>query len=229
MSIYQWRRIHVWLSVVLSLQLVAWFGSGLLMSAFPIEQVRGNDIRRDWPSADWSTIALTPAQLPLQAPVQSVALQQQQQTPVYYVLDAGGDHWFNAQTGQPLSALTIDAAQRLALSQYQGTASVAKVQLLQQIPLEARGLTAPVYRVDFSDNSSFYLHAVTGQLLRVRTDLWRAYDIAWMLHIMDYRDRDNSHNPLVIVCSLTALLFCISGMVLLVPTLKRRRRQSLQP
>lgn len=221
MSKYVLRRLHWWLSLLLSLQLLAWFGSGLLMTAFPIEQVRGNDLRQAWPAADWHTVTLSPTQLQLQAPVQTLELTQQQQTPLYHIVDAGGERWVNAQTSAVLAPLTAAQATQLALTQYRGTHKVVSSQLLQEVPSEARGLVAPLFQVNFDDETSFYLHPVTGQLLRVRTALWRSYDIAWMLHIMDYDTRENSHNPLVIGFSLTALLFTLTGIMLLVQTKRR--------
>lgn len=224
MSKLVWRRLHWWLSLLLSLQLLAWFGSGLLMSAFPIEQVRGNDHRQAWPAADWQNATLSPQQLQTQAPVQTLELTQQQQTPLYHIIDAAGERWVNAQTGATLAPLSAAQATQLALSQYRGSHQVVSTQQLHEVPSEARGLTAPLFQVNFADNTSFYLHPVTGQLLRVRTELWRTYDVAWMLHIMDYDSRDNSHNPLVIGFSLTALLFTLTGIMLLVQTKRRHTR-----
>jgi hypothetical protein len=96
---------------------------------------------------------------------------------------------------------------------------------LQHIPPEARGLTAPVWQLRFQDqeNTVFYLHASTGQLLKVRTDRWRLFDFVWMLHIMDYQEREDFNHGLLIASSALALLFSISGVVLLCFSRKRLR------
>ncbi len=226
-SLATWRRLHLWLSVLLSLQLLAWFGSGLLMSAFDINEVRGNLLRKDWPAADWSSARIAPQQLvptTQAAAGLQLSLTQRAELPVYLLQGNQGERYIDAQSGKELAPLSPEQATALALTQYQGEASVQQVQWLTQVPLEARGLSAPLFRVDFSDDVTFYLHPVTGQVQRVRTPLWRAYDFAWMLHIMDYQERENSHNPLLIASSITALGFTLSGIVLLVLTLKRRRR-----
>jgi hypothetical protein len=46
--------------------------------------------------------------------------------------------------------------------------------------------------VDFDDwlQTTLYLHPDTGALVTRRHRLWRWYDFQWMLHIMDYGDRE---------------------------------------
>ena len=44
--------------------------------------------------------------------------------------------------------------------------------------------------------------------------MWRFYDFFWMLHIMDYRGRDNFNNPLLRAFALTGLAFALSGVTL---------------
>lgn len=226
-SLSVWRRLHLWLSVLLSVQLLAWFGSGLLMSAFDINEVRGSLFRKDWPAADWSSARIAPQQLLPSAQAAAglqLSLTQRAELPVYLLVDSQSERYIDAQSGKELATLSPEQATALALTQYQGKAIVRQVQWLTQVPSEARGLSAPLYRVDFSNDVTFYLHPVTGQVQRVRTPLWRAYDFAWMLHIMDYQERENSHNPLLIASSITAVGFTLSGIVLLLLTLRRRRR-----
>ena len=62
-----------------------------------------------------------------------------------------------------------------------------------------------------------------------RNDVWRLYDFFWMLHIMDYRERSNFNHPLVIAASAGAVLLTLTGLVLLIPWIRRslfRRRSS---
>ena len=51
----------------------------------------------------------------------------------------------------------------------------------------------PFGRCNFDDKpkTRLYLDADTAELRAVRTKLWRVYDFMWMLHIMDYKTRDN--------------------------------------
>ena len=63
-------------------------------------------------------------------------------------------------------------------------------------------------------NSTLYISAVTGQLVSARHNYWRLFDIMWMLHIMDYKTRENVQNPLLTVMSTLALLTALFGMAL---------------
>ncbi len=231
-----WRTLHLWLSLLLSLQIMAWFGSGLLMAWLPIEQVRGNHLTNTAVSADWRQVQLSPAQVlaKLQTEVASMAisanpaqlsLTQRGSQPVYQWQSGQHFYYLDANSGQLLAPLTAAEASLLALQRYRGEAPLPQAELLQQIPAEARGLTAPVWQLRFEDqeNTVFYLHANTGQLLKVRTDRWRLFDFVWMLHIMDYQEREDFNHGLLIASSALALLFSISGVVLLCFARKRLR------
>jgi len=53
--------------------------------------------------------------------------------------------------------------------------------------------------------------ADNGDLVTRRNRLWRIYDFAWMLHIMDYREREDFNHPLLVSASFLALLVVLSG------------------
>ncbi len=233
-----WRTLHLWLSLLLSLQIIAWFGSGLLMAWLPIDQVRGSHLTTEVASADWRQVQLSPAQVlaklqaenadaavsPSASPAQ-LSLTQRGSQPVYQWQSGQHIYYLDAHSGQLLPPLTATEASLLALQRYHGDAQLPQAELLQHIPAEARGLTAPVWQLRFEDqeNTVFYLHASTGQLLKVRTDRWRLFDFVWMLHIMDYQEREDFNHGLLIASSALALLFSISGVVLLCFSRKRLR------
>lgn len=227
-----WRALHLWLSLLLSLQIIAWFGSGLLMAWLPIEQVRGNHLLNEAATADWQQVQLSPAQalsklqaiVPAVSPAQ-LSLTQRGSQPVYQWQSGQHRYYLDANSGQLLAPLTAAEASDLALQRYRGDAKLPQAELLPQIPAEARGLTAPVWQLRFQDqeNTVFYLHANTGQLLKVRTDRWRLFDFVWMLHIMDYQEREDFNHGLLIASSALALLFSLSGVVLLCFSRKRLR------
>ena len=52
-------------------------------------------------------------------------------------------------------------------------------------------------------------------LVARRSATWRIYDFLWSLHIMDYSERDNFNNPLVITAAVIAFALAVSGFVLL--------------
>ncbi len=229
-SIRFWRTFHLWLSLLLSLQLLAWFGSGLVMSVLPIEEVRGEHLRAPVPAMEWPQALLSPAELSQQSGLNTglISLKQRGSAPVYQLEQKGHHHYFNAVTGSPLQALSEPELRLLAQQGYQGVGSLKAATLLTELPLEARGLKSPVWQVQFADvdNTVFYLDPMLGQVLRVRTDNWRVFDFVWMLHIMDYEERDDFNHGLLIASSALALLFTLSGFVLLVLTLRRQLNRS---
>ncbi|CAI3792566.1 PepSY domain-containing protein [Rheinheimera sp. MM224] len=221
-----WRRVHKYLGWVLLLQLIFWFGSGLVMSLLPIEQVRGEHLRQALPIPAWGQ-ALSPAQLAQQLPDHQLKLSQQGTTPVYQFSKGNQQLYYSALTAEVIAPLTEAQVKDLAGRQYQGTAEIDKIQRLQQAPFEVRHLAAPLWQVQFADEegSSFYLEEYTGKLLSVRTTNWRIFDFVWMLHIMDYQDREDFNHPLLIVFSATALFFTLTGALLL--PWRRKKRSDL--
>jgi len=221
-SIRFWRTVHLWLSLLLSVQLLAWFGSGLVMSILPIDEVHGDHLRAPIPHINWQLATLSPAQLSVQSGMLSI--RQRGDMPVYQLHQGSKIQFFSALDGNELSPLTEPELRTLAQAAYSGSGSLQHAQLIKELPLEARGLPTPVWQVQFkdTDNTVFYLEPTLGQLLRVRSDNWRIFDFVWMLHIMDYDQRDNFNHALLIASSALALLFTLSGLVLLVFTLRRK-------
>lgn len=220
-----WRKLHKYLGWLLLLQLLCWFGSGLVMSALPITQVRGEHLRKPLLSPDWRQ-ALSPATLAQHHPQHQLKLSQQGSTPVYQFSTAQEQLYYSALTTEALPPLTQTQVRQLAQLQYQGDAEIKQIQRLQQAPFEVRHLSAPLWQVEFADEegSSFYLEEHTGKVLSVRTNNWRIFDFVWMLHIMDYQDREDFNHPLLILFSATALFFTLTGALLL-PW--RRKKASL--
>ncbi len=155
---------------------------------------------------------------------------------VVEAVDINGHETFLSLTDdhqwQTLLPLSEDLVSAEATRRYAGSGEFAQIALLTAIPSEASGIEHPVYRVDFDDwiNTTFYLHPMTAEVLKVRSDLWRLFDIFWMLHIMDYETRDNFNNPLLIISAIIALFFTVTGMVLVFSWAQRglqRRKRSL--
>lgn len=221
-----WRKLHKYLGWLLLLQLLCWFGSGLVMSLLPISEVRGEHLRKALTIPDW-TQAISPASLAQQHPQHQLKLSQQGSTPVYQFSTDQEQLYYSALTAEALPPLTQAQVKDLVQLQYQGKTEIKQIERLQQAPFEVRHLTAPLWQVQFADEeaSSFYLEEYTGKVLSVRTTDWRIFDFVWMLHIMDYEDREDFNHPLLIVFSATALFFTLTGALLL--PWRRKRRSTL--
>jgi len=223
-----WRQLHFYSALLLSLQLLAWFASGVVMTVIPITEVRGDHLKTAAPEANWASATLAPAQLPSIA-AERIELTQKGKLPVYRLSQGEQQHFIDAQSGQQLTTLPAAEALQLAVSRWHDPhVDVSQLQInwVTETPSEVRGLTAPLWQIQFADreHTRFYLHAITGELLRVRTDTWRLYDFFWMLHIMDYRDRSDFNHALVIAASSSALLFVLTALPLLWLRSKRALR-----
>ena len=220
--IYYWcRKLHNWLGLLLVIQILLWFVSGLVMAIMPIDEVRGEHLVAT-PAAQWQQAQVSPAIiLQHHSEGAEIALSQSfvgdQWVPVYTVHDDHRVAGYHAVSGELLPQLTAAEASLAAQSQYLGAGDMLDVSLLQQAPTEARHLPVPLWQARFADanNTVFYLARDTGAVLRVRTDEWRLFDFLWMLHIMDYEERSNFNNPLLIITSVLATLFTLTGLILL--------------
>lgn len=229
------RKLHNWLGLLLIAQILCWFGSGLVMSVMPISNVRGEHLRQV-PTADWQHATISPQQVLQWHPGASLSLSQRIDSkgnaePVYLLSESSGSYRYSAVSGQALNALSHAQIQHALLAQYRGKGQLLTLQLLQQAPQEAQNLSTPLWQAQFddTDNSRFYLDPNTGSVLRVRTDGWRVFDFVWMLHIMDYQNRSNFNNPLLISFTILALLFTLSGIVLLWQRFRPRRQLRSSP
>lgn len=231
------RRLHNWLGLLLVIQILLWFLSGLVMAVLPIEQVRGEHLRTQ-PDTLWHHASVSPASVLAQHSEQAtISLSQQlalsdnqlNAEPVYLVDDAGQRFRYSAVDGRLLTALSEQDISKLAQAQYRGSGTLNQITLLQQAPTEVRQLPAPLWQVQFadSDNSIFYLDPATGAVLRVRTDGWRWFDFFWMLHIMDYDERSNFNNPLLISTAAASLVFTLTGLLLLWQHYRPRRKLAI--
>ncbi len=108
------------------------------------------------------------------------------------------------------------------------SAKASQVQLLAKGPREI-AYKENVWQVSFDDwlTTTLYLDSATGKVITVRSTIWRIFDFFWMLHIMDYDEREDFNNPLLISFAATSVLFCISGILLLLQNLRIKRRKPI--
>ncbi|MDF2179529.1 PepSY domain-containing protein [Aliiglaciecola sp. CAU 1673] len=208
-----WRKWHKWLGLILGIQVLLWISGGVVMSVIPIDMVRGQHL----------AVRHTPISQPL--PAVQMSMQQWQKLewkqrldgPILLGVDLQDkEHWMQPD-GTEVLPLNAQQIQQVAGHAYLGEGALRNTQLLEHLPQEADFLTGPIYRVDFDDwiNTTFYLHPHSGQILSVRSDLWRLFDFFWMLHILDFEEREDFNNPLLIGLAIFAWLFTLSGFILL--------------
>ena len=216
-----WRKIHKWVGLVLGLQFVLWTFSGAVMALLDSDKVGGHSAAPMAATAQaWPADMVAPAS---GQPIEGLTLRRIVDRPVYEIKDRQGIRLIDARTGQPI---TIDAAlaENIARNAFHHETAVTSVTRLDKANLEARAHSGAMWRVNFSDeeNSSSYVSAETGRPLVNRGDTWRLWDIAWMLHNMDYVNRTSFNHPLIIFVAFGALWLSFTGFYLLFKSFRRR-------
>lgn len=226
------RQLHKWTALIVGIQVLLWLVSGLAMSLFDEQEVSGavsaafeHDVELlpvNGRIAEPAGLAASAAQ-----PLREIELKRQSGKWVWRVESEDQVQLYDAIDG---SSIEIDEAyvRGVAAAGYDGTGKPKTVTLLSSPTLEARGHSIPMWKVDFDDRyrTSFYISADEGRILERRNDTWRWFDLFWMLHTMDYAERDNFNNPWVIAVAFASVWLAVSGIVLLVKSLAPRRNRA---
>lgn len=222
-------RWHIWLGWLAGGPLLLWTISGLFMVAQPIETVRGTHLRAEAPSV---TTPENPPVFPqidsnIRA-VRSVELAQRPGGAQWIIrYGDGGGRRASIETGAYLAPqITSEEAVRIAESAYAGDQSLAQMQRFEADanPMDLRR-GRPAWQARFGDTHHVYVDAETGDVLAIRTRLWRAFDFMWGLHIMDLGEREDTSHPILIGSAILALLMTLFGAIVLPWRYLRKRKK----
>ena len=229
------RKLHLWFGIGIGLQLGLWLISGLFMTLFPIDQVRGTHLRAEHapqivsPNLD----VLGPADIVSKHTLrpQSLTLKMLNEQPVYIVTSEDQTQVFDAKTGALREPLDEALATQIAVSSYAGRSTQTAASFFEVKAPREYGRDGPVWRIDFKkpDAASFYVDATTAEVKAVRTGLWRTFDFMWGLHIMDWSNRENFNSWWLKAVAALSVFFFLTGFALVVLRLRsafRRRRNS---
>ena len=215
------RKWHKWIALVVGIQVLFWTVSGVFMSLVPIETVRSEHlVKKDAPKSIEPGNYLSVNQVLAKfgkSEVRSLRFSTFLDLTVFEVkLQDGRTVLMDAVSGKRVSPVTEKQVRRIARSRFSGDAKIQHVTLQREPLIEYRG-KLPVWKVDFDtgENTSFYISTETGKLTAVRGRTWRIYDFLWMLHIMDYDEREDFNHPLLIVAALLGLALTVSGILLI--------------
>lgn len=239
------RRLHRWLGLAVAIQLLAWMVSGFFFTLYPIEEIRGEHLIE--PAPDLGNVEVTRMVAPAAA---TAALQEAfgevtvtslelvaRGGRTYYragFADAAGrsgTRLVDARTGALQPGVSADTAARIATARFKPDARVSDVTRITEVPAghEYRGGPFPAYRIEFDHDSGarMYVAEQTGEVTAVRTANWRVFDFFWMLHIMDYSERQDFSHPLITTVAALGGIIILTGFVLWLlttPLLRRGRR-----
>ncbi len=217
-------KLHKWVGLLIAVQMLFWTVGGVVMSWIPIETVRGQINRSAVVSSPVKTEIISKI-LERYAGEDLVTMRVRNLAGI----DAVELH-FEAIEMQLISVadlstveITEELALKIARADFKGQVGDARIQFLTEEPGDYRR-TLPVWQVEMGDNDGtrIYVHPMSGNVLSHRNNYWRFYDFFWMLHIMDYEDRDDFNNPLIMMAALTAALFSITGVCMIYYRFRKR-------
>lgn len=224
------RKVHKWLFLFVGVQALLWTLSGVYMVVMDLDFIHGDhlvkNLREPLPT-EQGTLAPTQALLERYSGVKSIQLKALQGNPYYVVNTGEGAHLIDARSGRQVSPIDGDHARALAEHYYTGSLPAVSAELItDNPPTELQSRALPLWRVNFDDRygTSFYINPNTGALVTRRHNYWRAFDFFWMLHIMDYEERADIHNPLLLVISIVSLTGVLAGLILLFYSFARREK-----
>jgi ferredoxin len=215
------RNLHRWLGLFVGLQVVVWLASGLYMVIVDIDFIHGDPMVRNQQTA----IVLPDPVLPGMSVLRSrypdatrIDLKPVAGKALYTVITPGQRYLVNPDNGAVLSPLDEAYATAIAQYHFNSHAKILNTEFITHAaPMEIQRRSLPLWRVDFDDrfSTSFYIDPYSGELVTRRHQYWRIFDFMWMLHIMDYEERSDSHNLLIKTAEIAGLIFAISGIWLL--------------
>lgn len=249
---YYIRKAHRWLGVILGIQFLFWTVGGLYFSWSNMDEVHGDFQKKDTPLLTSDLPLISPAAildtLRSQYRLDSVVALQLVAVlgkPFYQVRgitaaqSIGHDHnkshqptnnfLADAVTGQLRGPLSQSEAVSVAASHFTGAPEVSRVEYLTAVSKhhEYRDNPLPAYAITFNHPSgtTVYVASELGTVQKFRNSKWRVFDFLWMMHTMDYQQRDNTSNTVLRICSIFGLVTVLSGFLLFVVSIKRKRKQ----
>lgn len=211
------RRFRIWhrrLAVITALQLLLWTVSGVYFAFIDIKAVRGEPHRRALPVL---SIDLSQFDFPVTATSQLTVKPRLEGELVVGVVDSGTGvtHWLTPQ-GNPVQPLTSQEAIAVVRDKTDIAADRAEWVTQASEAAEYRGRQLPLWRAYNVGEPSLrvYVDPRSGDIAAIRNTAWRAWDFLWMLHIMDYDDRDDIGTWLLKLFSVLALTTAIAGIAL---------------
>ncbi len=215
------RLSHKWLALAIGIQLLLWSVSGFYMVVVDLDFIHGDPLVRNLkPPLDVSRQLVSFDSLRQgRSDISAINLRAlpDDGSAVYEIVTATGRELVDARTGDRISPLPAARVIELARSYYAGSGNVEHARLIAREadrPGEVQGRPLPLWRVDFNDwlETSLYLHPDTGVLATRRHRFWRWFDFMWALHIMDYRERTDVNNRLLLIVTVLGTTTVISGL-----------------
>jgi hypothetical protein len=216
---------HIWLGWLVGVPIAMWLATGLFMVSRPIEEVRGEHLKREQPAKALVIPGSMLAADDTNLAEMRVTMQDGRAVAILTGLN-GSVRRVDFASGKALPPLNAAAARALVADRITGGDTVRSVTLFsaESAPFDFRRPVA-AWQVALEDGTNVYVGRDTGQIEAVRTRWWRWFDFAWGLHIMDLSEREDTSHPILIIFAALSLSGALIGCVLMFR--RRRARRSL--
>ncbi len=227
------RKWHRYLGLILGIQFLFWTLGGLYFSWTNIDEIRGDNLKNGPPPLAINTAIVSPSHFLPNFIQEKDSLTSLELTSIlnkpYYRCEykTGGSErviLIDAKSGKLKPALNKNESVQVAKEKLSVETSISKVEFLTETGShhEYRGRPLPAYAITFSKPASTTVYVSTeyGNVQTFRNNQWRIFDFFWMLHTMDYQERDNFNNILLRAFAIFGLVTLLSGFSLYLVTSK---------
>ncbi len=214
----RFARWHIWLGWLVGFPVLMWTVTGLVMVAKPIEEVRGNHLRKEVAENALPADTEIAVSLPAEStkPVRSVTTQVERGETITRIAYMDGTTARFRPDGSAMGPLSEVEARLIVAEGIEGGDRVASTARFEadSVPLDFRR-PMPVWQVALEDGTHIYVGTETGRIEAVRTKWWRTFDFMWGLHIMDLQTREDTHHPILILFAVLSVIGALLGCILL--------------
>jgi uncharacterized iron-regulated membrane protein len=223
------RFLHKWIGLIVGIQVLIWLASGLYMVIVDLDFIHGDPLVRNMQQTvtipDSSEVSINSLREQYPQAI-TVGVRSVMDKTHFTVTTPEERLLIDPVSADIVSPLDEQWARDIAKFHFNGIANIQSARLItSNPPMEIQTRRPPLWRVDFDDrfSTSFYIDPYSGVLVTRRHQYWRIFDFLWMLHIMDYEERMDAHNPLVIFTQIVGVIFAITGLWLLFYSFSRRK------
>ena len=225
----RFAKWHIWLGWLVGVPILMWTVTGLIMVIKPIEEVRGNHLRKEVAERALPSDTQIAVTLPAEStrPVRSVTTQIERGETVTRITYMDGQSERFRADGRPMSPLSEVEARMIVAENIEGGDRVENTARFEadDVPFDFRR-PIPVWQVALEDGTHVYVGTETGDIEAVRTKWWRTFDFVWGLHIMDLQTREDTSHPILILFAGLGVLGSLLGCVLM---FRRRKSRKAAP
>ena len=244
---YYIRKSHRFLGVFLGIQFLLWTIGGMYFSWSNMDEIHGDTTKKKTPSFVSTIKMVSPSDVVNSIrtfhPVDSLVsiqlieilgkpfyqircIQTHQDTIKHSSMQHLMNHLADAETGILRLPLSQEEATEVAKNHFTGEPSIKSVEYITETNPhhEYRENPLPAYAITFNnpEQTTVYVATELGTVQKFRNNKWRVFDFLWMMHTMNYQDRDKFGNLLLRSFSILGLITVFSGFLLFFVTQKRK-------